>query len=363
MRSEIQEKMSFDILRYSMVWEDIDLLFHGLRIDRDDRILSITSAGDNVLSLALRGPAHITAIDLNPAQNALLALKIAAIRRLDHSDFLKLLGVRPSSDRWSLYERIRPDLADAVRDYWDGHHADVGNGILMSGRLETYIGQFHRDVWPTVHPPSLILEFFATRSLSEQREVWQKRIDTPDLHAAFVQYFGQENMAQHGRDPAQFEYVTAVVGEFFWNRFRFVCTEIPCVSNFYLHSFLTGQYLDALPPYLEADAYPVLRTMTDRIEIVTEPIESYLAQSGQTFSKANLSNIFEYMSQDNMNRFLSRIHSSFRAGGRMAFWNLLVERRGDLAGRFRSLDAEAAELSRRDRSWFYSAFRVLEVVR
>ena len=73
------------------------------------------SAGDNVLNLLLEKPKEIgmltndwvcttyggihftpcmaaVAVDMNPAENALLELKIAAIKKLSYEDYLILLG-------------------------------------------------------------------------------------------------------------------------------------------------------------------------------------------------------------------------------------------------------------------------------
>ena len=73
-------------LRYSSVWEDHLLLEQGLNPRGDDDLLVVASAGDNVLNLLLREPRRITAIDINPAQTALLELKVAAISMLDHAE-------------------------------------------------------------------------------------------------------------------------------------------------------------------------------------------------------------------------------------------------------------------------------------
>ena len=35
---------------------------------------------------------HVVAVDMNPAENALLELKIAAIKQLDYEDYLVVLG-------------------------------------------------------------------------------------------------------------------------------------------------------------------------------------------------------------------------------------------------------------------------------
>jgi hypothetical protein len=64
----------------------------------------ITSAGCNVLDYAIAGPREIVAVDANPQQNALLELKVAAIRALDFDEFFALFGAgRP----WHL-PRQRP---------------------------------------------------------------------------------------------------------------------------------------------------------------------------------------------------------------------------------------------------------------
>src|SRR5262245_38770309 len=70
-------------LVYNTCWEDPAVDHRALRLTSADRMLVITSAGCNVLDYALAGPAAIHAVDANPRQNALLELKLAAIRRLD----------------------------------------------------------------------------------------------------------------------------------------------------------------------------------------------------------------------------------------------------------------------------------------
>ena len=73
------------------------------------------SSGDNVLNLLLDRPKKIrelackkltsnfillassVAIDMSPAQNALLEIKLAAIRHLEYQDYLCLLGEKAES--------------------------------------------------------------------------------------------------------------------------------------------------------------------------------------------------------------------------------------------------------------------------
>ncbi|RMG58698.1 MAG: DUF3419 family protein [Bacteroidetes bacterium] len=57
------------------------------------------------------GPARITPIDLSPAQQAWLGLKLAALNQLSHADFVALLGFRDTADRLALYRRPAPRAA------------------------------------------------------------------------------------------------------------------------------------------------------------------------------------------------------------------------------------------------------------
>src|SRR5690349_13113180 len=63
------------------------------------RVFCVTAGGGRVLNLVAERPREILAVDLNPAQNALLELKIAAMREFDHAGYLRFLGVRPADDR------------------------------------------------------------------------------------------------------------------------------------------------------------------------------------------------------------------------------------------------------------------------
>ena len=71
----IQERASFDLIRYGSVWEDADVLCQALGpVAKDGRLLSIGSAGDNALALLTLDPAEVVAVDLSLAQLACLAI-------------------------------------------------------------------------------------------------------------------------------------------------------------------------------------------------------------------------------------------------------------------------------------------------
>src|SRR5437762_11455960 len=94
--SEIARKADFSVVRYAQCWEDADVLLAGLDVQPGDVCVSVASAGDNTLALLTRSPSRVVALDLNPAQLACLALRVAAYRGLSHPELLELIGSTPS---------------------------------------------------------------------------------------------------------------------------------------------------------------------------------------------------------------------------------------------------------------------------
>ena len=92
-------------LVYNTCWEDPAVDRIALRLNTDDTMLAITSAGCNVLDYALAGPRRIYAVDANPRQTALLELKLAGIRALEFDDFFSLFGSGVHPEFAALYRR------------------------------------------------------------------------------------------------------------------------------------------------------------------------------------------------------------------------------------------------------------------
>lgn len=360
LRSEVGDLLSEATLRYSMVWEDDELLRKGLRIRPTDDVLCICSAGDNVLSLALAGARTVTAVDMNPAQTALLELKLAAIRTGSYERLTGVLGLS-SADPLNEYDRLEADLPQAAQAFWDDHRHLLREGVVVSGRLETYILGFARnhlaELWPTdlfdrlVAAPSV--EAQATRFLSEGL--------TEEFEQRFAWYFGREQMAAHGRDPAQFRHVPdGDVGAYFLGRFVWAMTHTRLRDNFYVRAFLSGSYgpLQFGPAYLRPNHFESLHRAAERVRVITGQMEQVLAEYGP-FDKGAFSDMFEYMSEELAADVLEGLAGAFRPGGRLAWWCLLVPR--PVQGSLTSLDDLADSLWAGDRAWFYRSFHLAAV--
>jgi len=362
-RSEIAGVLASDTIRYSQVWEDHVMLERGLDIRPDDDVLSITSAGDNALALLLAGARSVTAIDLNPAQTHLFRLKLAGIRALALAELRCLIGV-DAGPRVELAERLEPALADDTVAFWRANRALIAAGLLGCGRLECYFGDFQRQVPELVDRPLDTL--LALDDPARQREQFAT-VCGARFEQAFRHHFGRDMMARQGRDPAQFKYVDeGDVGGFFFRRFRHACTELPLRDNFYITSFLTGAYRDTerVPPYLRPDNFARLKTLVDRVHVVTDELERFVRTGPKAaFSKLNLSDVFEYMSVEATQHLLGALAEWMRPKGRIAYWNLLVPRCSSESqrGLLTPLTALSRQLWDSDRAWFYRAFHLEEV--
>ena len=131
------------------------------------RVFCVTAGGGRVLNLVAQRPAEILAVDLNPAQNALLELKIAGMRELDHAGYLAFLGARSSEDRLRMYERVRPRLSPAAQGFFDASPDVIANGALLQGKLERFFGKL-ATVMRLSHPFG-VRRLFAFDDIEQQR--------------------------------------------------------------------------------------------------------------------------------------------------------------------------------------------------
>lgn len=362
-RAPIAERAAFHFIRYASVWEDADILCEALGpAATGGRVLSVASAGDNVLALLTLDPEEVVAVDLSDAQLAAVSLRLAAFRALDHGELLRFLGVTTegADDRLAVYRRLRTGLPTAARTFWDAHPDAIGAGVIHAGRFERYLRLFRRRVLPLIHSRTRIDRLMESESLAEQQRFYREEWDTWRWRMIFRLFFGRFVMGRVGRDPAFFDHVEGTVGERVLERTRHALTAIPVRTNPYLTYIMTGNYPpDALPRYLRPEHHPSIRDRIERVSLFHGPAEA----APGIFDAFNLSDIFEYMDADDHERAYLSLLDLSRPGARLAYWNMLAPRGVPAAaeGRVRPLDALARELHQRDRAWFYQAFHVDEV--
>jgi len=351
---------------YGQVWEDADVLLDALAVRPGDACLSIASAGDNVLALLARDPAHVLAIDRSDAQIACLELRVAAFRALEHPQILALVGSRPCGDRGALYRRCRRLLSADARAFWDARPTDIARGIGDAGRFERYFRLFRHWVLPLVHGRARVDALMADKPRAERERFYHETWDTWQWRLLFRLFFSRPVMGRLGRRPECFTHVSGLVADPMLDRTRHALTVLNPSRNPYVHWILTGTHGDTLPFALRPENFEAIRRNLDRLEWRRASLDDALADVGAaSVDRFNLSDVFEYMTPAEYQDSLDAVARTARPGARVVYWNLLAPRSRPeaLSGRLRPLDALAAGLHERDRAFFYQRLVVEEVTR
>lgn len=355
---------AFSAIRYAQCWEDADILVEALAIGPEDRCLAIASAGDNALAMLACGPARVLAIDVSAAQVACLELRVAAYRALEHSELLELIGSKPSERRRALYARCRTHLSDVARSVWDSRPADIEAGIGNAGKFERYFMLFRTRVLPFAHGPHRVARLLERRSKAERIAFYEHEWNSWRWRLLFRMFSSRFVMCRYGRDAAFFRYIDGDVANPILRRTRHALTELDPADNPYVQWILTGGHQSALPLALRPESFDRIRNNLDRLEWRVASLEEVVAATPPgSFDKYNLSDIFEYVSPAHYEQLLGAIARTGRAGGRLAYWNMLAPRRRPpaLGHRLRPLDDLARRLHALDKAFFYGAFVVEEI--
>ena len=363
--TEAETRADFSAIRYAQCWEDADVLVNALAPRPGDVCLSIASAGDNALALLASGPAKVIAVDMNPAQLACLELRVAAYRELQHDELLELIGSKPSSRRAALYQRCRKLLSSRASSFWDGLPTAIEAGIGSAGKFERYFQLFRTRVLPLIHSDKTIAHLLEGGDPAQREAFYERRWNTWRWRLLFKVFFSRLAMGRLGRDPAFFKYVEGNVADRILSRTRYALTALDPAGNPYLQWILAGRHLTALPFALRPENFEAIRGNLDKIEWELRSVEEYLqAHPSLRLDRFNLSDIFEYMSQDNYRLLLERLIAAANPGARLAYWNMLAPRSRpeSLADRLRPLNEIAGQMFARDKAWFYSRFVLEEVI-
>ena len=112
---------------------------------------------------------------MNPVQNALLALKIAAIRQLDHPGVLAFFGLNPSHTRPATYARLRGELPPTARALWDARPGTIARGIWYAGLWEKVLAFGARG--NGLLRGRAVRALFDAPDLATQAAIWARRFD------------------------------------------------------------------------------------------------------------------------------------------------------------------------------------------
>lgn len=376
-------------LVYNTCWEDPRLDREAMTLSGDDRVMVITSAGCNALDYALDGPEHISCVDVNPRQNALLELKMAGIRKLDYPTFFKIFGEGRHRDFYRLYnDRLRPSLSHEARAIWD-RKADYFVGTKMrptfyyrgtAGLLARIMLAYTR--WLGVR--DRIHALFSAESVEQQRELYHRTLGDDFWRGSLRWFLGRDTtLSLMGIPRKQRRLVEqgspGGIAQFIRECIEAVFTRLPLNDNYFWWVYFIGGYTpERCPEYLKEESFERLKDgLVDRISTHTTTVANFLETSREPVSRFVLLDHMDWMAayahpalqqewQAIIDRATPGARILWRSGGpEVDFVDpipVTVKGRASKVGEHLEYHHElASELHRRDRVHTYASFTIADL--
>lgn len=349
-----------NVIYYSQCWEDPSVVTRALSIESNDIVLSVTSGGDNSLAILSEGCARVLSIDSNPAQNHLLELKYTALQRLTYDEYLAFVGVRSSEKRTDLFGKLQSELSPQAQEWWSNHEELISSGIIHCGRFDTYVRYFAQYVIPLIHGKKTIQTFISIETIEDQWKFYKETWNSYAWRFMF-EFATKRQLLMRARHEGMFAQVDKIpTSKEYVRRLERNISSVSVRDNYFMHYCLNGSYSTCLPLNLEEKSYLRLREIVakndSRLEYVSQDLLSYLRTvADNTFTKFNLSDIFEALSLDENNKIWDELVRTAKPGARVVYWNNLVKRTfpAYLTKNILSDEKLEDELRRQDRVYFY----------
>jgi len=343
-------------LMFAQSWEDPECDRKALRIKSGDKVVAITSGGDNVLDLLRDDPARIVAVDINPAQAYLFELKRAAFLHLNYRGLIQLLGVEGTSHSLQNYRIVRDCISSPAREFFDARQNWFGSGLLTQGGFERYFAILRRIIALAVGRKTMSHLF--ELEADQQQAFYENHWDGWRWRT-LMRIGCSKALLGNRLDPTWFaDSEAGDFGRHFTGLAQHVLTRIPARENYFLAQILLGHYSGtSLPAYLLEKNFVSIRERIDRVEVITAGIEDGLrALADNSIDAFALSNVFEYSPVEIFAQAKDEIVRVGKPGASIAHRNLLAPRRFGQDHRF-NVDPELSDqLRASDRGFIYSHF-------
>ncbi len=286
-----------NFLIYNICWEDSDVDRHLLQINADTSLLTITSAGCNVLNYLLDNPKSVHCVDINPKQTALLELKVAFIKHGDFDLFFSFFGNGKTQDYKSGYQRVRAYLSPPSQKFWDSHihyFQPNGKGLFYHGGS----GLFARFLNRTIDKKGIRnlvdqIIYEDSKGVREEllKEIKKKLWSGPEQNlwkSSFI-------LSLAGIPESQREAI-GDINEFMKQVLHHVFVDQKPINNYFWRVYLEGHFTKVCcPDYLKEENFELLKSNIEKLHISTDGIHRFLEQSTQHFTQVVLLDYMDWL--------------------------------------------------------------------
>lgn len=317
------------------------------------RLLCLTGSGTRPLDMLLGGAAEVIALDLNPAQNELLRLKIAAIRTLDAGDLFTYLGLAGlPQDRMNLHIRVSQALSGTSRAFWAQNSRLIANGVWYAGLWEKVLRLGARGI--RLIRGRNVAQLFSAPTLSEQATIWHRHFDDW-IWRASIRTLGRRWFWTHviGEPGGAFLPPSAEIELRLRTSFNHAAETFFFRDSDFASLILRGYHEPphAIPLHLMPGQLEIVRDRLDRIRIVEGGLHQLDALGIRDVDAFSLSDFGSYCTLQDYAACWRGIHAAAAAGARVCereFMNALPFAKGVV------WDASLSEqLTQADKSFIY----------
>ncbi len=310
LRDWVFRQMHSKNLVYNACWEDPRCDRQLMEIDRHSEIVMITSAGCNALDYLLDTPARIHCIDVNPRQNALLQLKLAAFRHGSFDDLFQLFGKGIHKGAKTLIQQhLQEHLSPYAQRYWNkNQNFFSGRGLRKtfyhystSGTLAWMTNQYlktQKNLYNRVQ------QMFDAPTLEEQAGIYYEI--EPKLLNKLVEWAFNRHvvMSLAGVPRTQQElfvdkYDRGALG-YVQECLRKVFAQQSLHDNYFWRLYLNGSYTETCcPSYLKQQNFDTIRQQADKVHTHTCTISQFLEANPGKYSNYVLLDHQDWLADNN----------------------------------------------------------------
>nr|KAJ3420957.1 hypothetical protein HK105_004835 [Polyrhizophydium stewartii] len=321
----------FSTYIYAFTWEDprVDLEFLDLK--PSDHMFVISSGGCNVLEYAIKvGPERIHSVDLNPCQNHMLELKLAALSSLAYPDYWRLFGDGFIPNFSTVLDtHLSPHLSPFAYHFWK--QTAGFNSLLKTGCSGLAIRVFQfvirvRGLRPVVE------RMCSANTIEEQNRIWLEELRPHFLSKWLIRILNNDRFlwGALGVPPAQMQMLLEEGSAYEYC----VNTLDPIVASTHLRDDNYFYYMPLMmkynpnakgnPAYLTEEGYNLLRAephRLDAIKIHTDYINNVLNEqvADGELTKVILMDHLDWFSHEDAKTEIMTVHKKMAKGG-YVFW-------------------------------------------
>jgi S-adenosylmethionine-diacylglycerol 3-amino-3-carboxypropyl transferase len=282
-------------LVYNASWEDPRVDRKLLRLDPTSRVVVITGGGCNALDYLLDDAEEVHAVDVNPAQNALLQLKAALLERGEFDDLYQMFGVGAHPAPGRLLSSLGARLPELARRFWKEKesyfaHGGIRKSFYYRGTAGSAAWLFRESLLGTQKKiRCLVHALFEAKTLEEQERLFDGV--EPLLWNRLTSWLVNQPviLAMMGVPRPQIRLIAAghpagITG-YVRDRLRHVLTRITTRDNYFWRVYLHGSYTSfCRPSYLDPARFETLRSSIDRLRTHSETLSAFLRRRPGQYS-------------------------------------------------------------------------------